>query len=177
MHFLHLNIFIGSYPPDNCLLSFTGYLPRDICFPAPPGLRQMLQDGPGFVLLDSLRHHIQDVMHYLKLTLKERNKSCQRSSIVKSPSIVVIQWRRGNYLKNVHTLYCLSNDRSINENLTCSLDRDLCLFGEMGIHVKITALNTKKTHCKPELQIKVTVLSIPLLCQVLSFAKLGKYCH
>jgi hypothetical protein len=32
------------------------------CSPAPPGLRQVLQDGPGLILLHPLRHHVQNVM-------------------------------------------------------------------------------------------------------------------
>lgn len=40
------------------------YLPGNVCLPAPPGLTKMLQNGPGFVLFDSFRHHVQDVMHH-----------------------------------------------------------------------------------------------------------------
>lgn len=40
------------------------YLPRDVSLPAPPRLAEMLKDGSGLVLLDTLRHHIQDVMHH-----------------------------------------------------------------------------------------------------------------
>lgn len=39
-------------------------LPWDVCFPAPPGLAEVLQDGSGLVLFDPLRHHVQDVMHH-----------------------------------------------------------------------------------------------------------------
>lgn len=30
----------------------------------------MLQDGPGFVLFDTLRHHVQDVMHHRSTQLQ-----------------------------------------------------------------------------------------------------------
>lgn len=40
------------------------YLPWNVCLPAPPGLTEMLQNGPSLVLLDSLRHHVQDVVHH-----------------------------------------------------------------------------------------------------------------
>lgn len=39
-------------------------LPGDVGFPAPPGLAEVLQDGPGLVLLDALGHHVQDVVHH-----------------------------------------------------------------------------------------------------------------
>ena len=42
------------------------YLPGDVGFPAPPGLGEMLQDGTRLVLLDSLWHHVQNVMHHLQ---------------------------------------------------------------------------------------------------------------
>ena len=42
------------------------YLPGDVGFPASPGFRQVLQDGARLVLLDPLRHHVQDVMHHLQ---------------------------------------------------------------------------------------------------------------
>jgi hypothetical protein len=35
-----------------------------ICFPAPPSLGQMLQNGLRLVLFDRLRHHVQDVVHH-----------------------------------------------------------------------------------------------------------------
>lgn len=39
------------------------YLPGDVGLPAPPGFAEVLQDGAGLVLLDPLRHHVQDVVH------------------------------------------------------------------------------------------------------------------
>ena len=45
-----------------------GHLPRDVGLPAAPRLGQVLQDGPRLVLFDSFRHHVQDVVHYLKHT-------------------------------------------------------------------------------------------------------------
>lgn len=30
----------------------------------------MLQNGPGFVLFDTLRHHVQDVMHHRSTQLQ-----------------------------------------------------------------------------------------------------------
>mmetsp|Transcript_21771 Transcript_21771/g.52021 ORF Transcript_21771/g.52021 Transcript_21771/m.52021 type:complete len:220 (-) Transcript_21771:2237-2896(-) len=38
-------------------------LPRDVCLPAAPRLAEVLEDGPRFVLLDALWHHVQDVVH------------------------------------------------------------------------------------------------------------------
>ena len=49
--------------PDN--RGTFAYLPRDVGFPAAPGFRQMLQNCARLVLLDPLRHHVQDVMHHL----------------------------------------------------------------------------------------------------------------
>ena len=43
----------------------SGNFPRDIGFPAAPRFTQMLQNGSRFVLLDSLRHHIQNIVHHL----------------------------------------------------------------------------------------------------------------
>ena len=40
------------------------YLPRNVGLPAAPRLTEMLQDGASLVLLDTLWHHVQDVMHY-----------------------------------------------------------------------------------------------------------------
>mmetsp|Transcript_34682 Transcript_34682/g.90799 ORF Transcript_34682/g.90799 Transcript_34682/m.90799 type:complete len:205 (+) Transcript_34682:4756-5370(+) len=45
-------------------------LPRDVGLPAPPSLGQVLQDGPSLVLLDSLGHHVKDVVHYRRSQLK-----------------------------------------------------------------------------------------------------------
>lgn len=39
------------------------YLPGDVSLPTPPGLTEMLQNGASLVLLDTLRHHVQNVMH------------------------------------------------------------------------------------------------------------------
>ena len=44
--------------------------PRDICFPATPGLAKMLQNCFRFVLLNSFRHHIVDVFDYSCSKLK-----------------------------------------------------------------------------------------------------------
>lgn len=40
------------------------HLPGDVGLPAPPRLTEMLQNGPGLILFDSLGHHVQDVMHH-----------------------------------------------------------------------------------------------------------------
>lgn len=45
-------------------------LPRDIGLPAPPGFAQVLQDGPGLVLLDPLGHHVQDIVHHCRPQLQ-----------------------------------------------------------------------------------------------------------
>ena len=42
-----------------------GDLPRDVGLSASPRLAEMLQDGTCFVLLESLRHHVKDVVHHL----------------------------------------------------------------------------------------------------------------
>jgi len=39
-------------------------LPWDVGFPAAPCLRKMLEDGPGLVGLDTLRHHVENVVHH-----------------------------------------------------------------------------------------------------------------
>lgn len=39
-------------------------LPRNVGFPAAPGFAQMLKDSLCFVLLDSFRHHVIDVLDY-----------------------------------------------------------------------------------------------------------------
>ncbi len=41
-----------------------GHLPRDVGLPAAPGLAEMLEDGARLVLLDPLRHHVDDVVHH-----------------------------------------------------------------------------------------------------------------
>lgn len=46
------------------------HLPRDVGLPAAPGLAEVLQDGPGLVLLDALGHHVQDVVHDCGAQLK-----------------------------------------------------------------------------------------------------------
>lgn len=33
-------------------------LPGNVGLPAPPGLTEVLQNGPGLVLLDAFRHHV-----------------------------------------------------------------------------------------------------------------------
>lgn len=43
--------------------STRAYLPGDVGLPAPPGLTQVLQDGASLVLLHTLGHHVQDVVH------------------------------------------------------------------------------------------------------------------
>ena len=40
-------------------------LPRDVGLPAAPGLTEVLEDCPCFILLDSLGHHVKNIMHYL----------------------------------------------------------------------------------------------------------------
>ena len=40
------------------------HLPGDVRLPAPPGLAEVLQDGPRLVLFDPLRHHVDDVVHH-----------------------------------------------------------------------------------------------------------------
>ena len=45
-------------------------LPWDVGFPAAPGFRQMLQNGPGFVLFDPFGHHIQNIVHYGRTQLQ-----------------------------------------------------------------------------------------------------------
>ena len=37
--------------------------PRNVGLPAPPRLRQVLQNRLRLVLLDRLRHHVEDVVH------------------------------------------------------------------------------------------------------------------
>ena len=44
-------------------MQLSPYLPRNICLPTAPGLAEMLQNGPRFILFDSLRHHIQNIVH------------------------------------------------------------------------------------------------------------------
>ena len=39
------------------------YLPGNVGLPTPPSLTEMLQYGACLVLLDTLWHHVQDVMH------------------------------------------------------------------------------------------------------------------
>lgn len=46
------------------------HLPRNIGLPAPPSLREMLQNGPCLILLDALRHHINDVVHHGRAQLQ-----------------------------------------------------------------------------------------------------------
>ena len=40
------------------------HLPGNIGLPAAPGFTEVLQDCPGLVLFDPLRHHVQNVMHH-----------------------------------------------------------------------------------------------------------------
>ena len=47
-------------------MAWGGYLPGDVRLPAPPRLAQVLQDDARLVLLDALRHHVQDVVHHLQ---------------------------------------------------------------------------------------------------------------
>mmetsp|Transcript_45139 Transcript_45139/g.81181 ORF Transcript_45139/g.81181 Transcript_45139/m.81181 type:complete len:277 (+) Transcript_45139:4424-5254(+) len=49
------HVFNGRWQPRD--------LPRDVCFPASPCLGQMLQDGAGFVCTNTLRHHVNDIVH------------------------------------------------------------------------------------------------------------------
>lgn len=62
---LYLSVFI--YKTQS--FRFTD-LPGNVCFPASPGLAEVLQDGSGFVLFDALRHHVQDVMHHCSTQLQ-----------------------------------------------------------------------------------------------------------
>lgn len=39
-------------------------LPGNVGFPAAPGFTEVLQDCPGLVLFDPLRHHVQNIMHH-----------------------------------------------------------------------------------------------------------------
>lgn len=59
------------------------YLPGNIGLPAPPSLAQVLQDGPGFVLLDPFWHHVQDVVHHScpELQVKVRLHALLRDSL------------------------------------------------------------------------------------------------
>lgn len=41
----------------------SGHLPRDVGLEATPRLCKVLQNGLGLVLLDALRHHVEDVVH------------------------------------------------------------------------------------------------------------------
>lgn len=52
-------------PQNNILNSrrHTRNLPRDIRFPTPPSLRQMLKDRLRLILLDRLGHHVQNIVH------------------------------------------------------------------------------------------------------------------
>lgn len=45
-------------------------LPRNVGLPASPGLTQVLQDGSGLVLFDTLRHHVQYVVHHSSTQLQ-----------------------------------------------------------------------------------------------------------
>ena len=40
------------------------HLPRNVGLPASPCFTEVLEDSPSLVLSDTLRHHIQDVMHH-----------------------------------------------------------------------------------------------------------------
>ena len=48
----------------------SGNFPWNICLPASPSLRQMLQNGPSFVLFDSLGHHVYNIVHNGSTQLK-----------------------------------------------------------------------------------------------------------
>ncbi len=53
--------------PENHVLDGcgeAGHLPRDVGLPAAPGLAEVLEDGARLVLLDPLRHHVDDVVHH-----------------------------------------------------------------------------------------------------------------
>ncbi len=57
----------GLTIPENHVLDGcgeAGHLPRDVGLPAAPGLAQVLEDGARLVLLDPLRHHVDDVVHH-----------------------------------------------------------------------------------------------------------------
>ena len=57
---LHLDV-TQDHVLDGCRKS--GNLPRDVGLPAAEGFGEVLQDRPGLVLLDALRHHVEDVVH------------------------------------------------------------------------------------------------------------------
>ena len=48
---------------NRSLLLNSLYLPWDICFPTSESFAQMLQNCSGFVLFDSFRHHIKNIVH------------------------------------------------------------------------------------------------------------------
>jgi hypothetical protein len=53
--------------PENHVLDGCGearHLPRYVGLPAAPGLAEVLEDGARLVLLDPLRHHVDDVVHH-----------------------------------------------------------------------------------------------------------------
>ena len=62
-------------------------LPRDVGFPAAEGLGEMLKDGAGLVLLDALRHHVEDVVHdggpklQIEVRLDPLLRHCLRNSL------------------------------------------------------------------------------------------------
>lgn len=57
-------------PPHPYTSPLSSYLPGDVGLPAAPRLREVLQDGSGLVLLDALRHHVQDVVHHGRTQLQ-----------------------------------------------------------------------------------------------------------
>lgn len=59
------------------------HLPGNVGLPAAPGFTEVLQDRPGLVLFDSLRHHVQNVMHHScpKLKVKMRLHSLLCNSL------------------------------------------------------------------------------------------------
>lgn len=60
-------IGLTLYVPQNNILDSSRHsrnLPRNVCLPTPPSFGQMLQNCFGLVLLDGLRHHVQNIVHY-----------------------------------------------------------------------------------------------------------------
>ena len=69
------------------------------CSPAPPGLGQVLQDGPGLVLLDALRHHVQNVM----LHMGTQPQSHTTSSLANPPPELPLIDRAQVHARRQHT--------------------------------------------------------------------------
>lgn len=67
------------------------YLPRNVSFPTSPCFTKMLQNNTGFVLFDSFRHHVQNIMHHcgskfqVKVTLNSLLGDCFGNTFGVSP--------------------------------------------------------------------------------------------